>query len=51
MSSLMEQGYETEVEEIIHELECPKDFEYCKSGLEVLGKAKDVGEVMFRAVM
>lgn len=43
MRSLMEQGYKTEIENIIDELECPKDFECYKSGFDVLCKAKDIG--------
>jgi hypothetical protein len=31
-----------EIEEIISGLECPKDFVCCKSGFEVLCKARDI---------
>ena len=32
-----------ELEEIIGELKCPKNFHCCESGFEMLCKAKDVG--------
>ena len=40
---LMEQDHTKELEEIIGEIECPKNFQCCESGFEVLCKAKDVG--------
>ena len=38
----MEQA-DKEIEEIIGQMKCPKDFRCYKSGLEVLCKAKDIG--------
>jgi hypothetical protein len=38
---------ETEIEEIIDGMKCPKDFRCYKSGLEVLCKAKNVGDGLF----
>jgi hypothetical protein len=32
-----------EIEEIIGQMRCPKDFECYKSGLEILWSAKDIG--------
>jgi len=39
----MEQEIRKEVERIIDGMKCPKDFECCKSGLENLCRAKDIG--------
>ncbi len=39
----MEQGHKNEIEEIISQFKCPKDFRCYKSGLKVLCKAKDIG--------
>jgi hypothetical protein len=39
----MEQRYEKEIEEIIGQTACPKDFACHKSAFDVLCKAKDVG--------
>jgi hypothetical protein len=41
--SLLEGNCEKELQEIIGELECPKDFKCYKSGFEVLCKAKSIG--------
>ena len=38
----MEQA-DKEIEEIIGQMKCPKDFRCYQSGLEVLCKAKDIG--------
>lgn len=43
----MEQGHQKEIEEIIGQLKCPKDFECYKSGFKVLCKAVDVGVESF----
>ncbi len=39
----MEQDLETELQEIMGGVTCPKDFKCYKSGLENLCKAEDVG--------
>jgi hypothetical protein len=39
----MEQDHKINIEEIMGQLKCPKDFQCCMSGLEVLCKAKSVG--------
>ena len=39
----MEQIDKKEIEEIIGQMTCPKEFKCYKSGLEVLCKAQDVG--------
>jgi hypothetical protein len=39
----MEPGLEKELQDIISDLECSKDFSCYKQGLENLCKAKDVG--------
>jgi hypothetical protein len=36
-----------EIEEILGDLKCPKDFECYKSGLKVLCRAKDIGLEQF----
>jgi hypothetical protein len=43
----MNQQYEREIEEIIGEMKCRKDFVCYKSGLEVLCRAKDIGAESF----
>ena len=40
---MKDKGTETEIEEIIGGMKCPKDFRCYQSGLEVLCKAKDIG--------
>jgi hypothetical protein len=39
----VEQDHKKEIENIIGQMRCPKDFVCYKSGLEVLCKAQDVG--------
>ena len=39
----MKQALEKEVQKIMVDVECPKDFICYKSGFETLGKVKDVG--------
>lgn len=39
----MEGDYKKELEKIIDDLQCPKDFECYKSGFEILCKAKNIG--------
>jgi hypothetical protein len=39
----MGQEYKKEIEEIIGQFKCPKDFICYKSGFEVLCRAKDIG--------
>lgn len=39
----MEKGRREEIEQIISEFKCPKDFKCYRSGLETLCRAKDVG--------
>jgi hypothetical protein len=39
----MEQAHEQEIEEIIGQTACPKDFACHRSAFQVLCKAKDVG--------
>jgi hypothetical protein len=39
----VERGDKKQIEEIIGQLKCPKDFKCYKSGFEVLCKAKDIG--------
>ena len=39
----MEEAYKKEIEKIIGQFECPKDFICYKSGFEVLCKARDIG--------
>ena len=39
----MEQNYKKEIEKIIDETECPKNFECYKSNLESLSSVRDVG--------
>jgi hypothetical protein len=39
----MDEKTKKELEEIMGEMQCPKDFKCYKSGLEVLCKAKDIG--------
>jgi hypothetical protein len=43
----MRQDLKQEIEEIIGQFECPKDFRCYKSGLEVLCKAKYIGAEVF----
>jgi hypothetical protein len=43
----MDEEYKKEIEEIITQLTCDKDFICYKSGFEVLCKAKDVGSQSF----
>jgi len=40
----MEQEHKKEIERIIGSIQCPKDFICYKSGLEILCKAKDIGD-------
>jgi hypothetical protein len=40
----MDQEYQKEIEEIIGEMKCPKDFVCYKSGFEVLCEARSVGD-------
>jgi hypothetical protein len=39
----MDEAQKKEIEEIISQFKCPKDFQCYKSGFEVLCKAKDIG--------
>ena len=39
----MEKDHRKEIEELIGQMQCPKDFKCYKSGFDVLCKAKDVG--------
>jgi len=39
----MEQDDKKQIEQIISQMECPKDFKCHKSGFESLCKAKDIG--------
>ena len=39
----MSRDYEKELQKIIGDLECPKDFKCYKSGFEVLCRARDIG--------
>ena len=39
----MDEKTKKELEEIMGDMECPKDFRCCKSGLKVLCKARDIG--------
>jgi len=39
----MEQDNRKEIEEIIGQLKCPKDFKCYRSGFETLCKAEDIG--------
>jgi hypothetical protein len=39
----MDEDQRKEIEEIITQFKCPKDFRCYKSGLKVLCKAKDIG--------
>jgi hypothetical protein len=39
----MEIDHNEDIEEIIAQMQCPKDFECYKSGFEVLSKTKDIG--------
>jgi hypothetical protein len=41
----MEKDHQKEIEEIISQLQCSKDFECYTSGFETLCKAEDVGMV------
>jgi hypothetical protein len=43
MNRLVEHDYKKEIERIIDELECPKDFECYKSKFDVLSMARDIG--------
>ncbi len=43
----MEQDYKKEMEEILDQFKCPKDFECYKSGLKTLCKAKQIGNEIF----
>jgi hypothetical protein len=43
----MEQDRKIDVEQIMGQLKCPKDFQCCMSGLEDLCKAKSVGDGSF----
>lgn len=45
----MEQDYKKEIEEIIGQIQCPKDFKCYKSGFQVLCKARDMGIEPLRA--
>lgn len=38
----MKEEHKKKIEEIIGEMQCPKNFNYAKSGFEVLCKAKDM---------
>jgi hypothetical protein len=40
---MMEEDQRKEIEEIIGQLKCPKDFRCCKSGFHTLCKAKGIG--------
>ena len=39
----METDHNEDIEEIIAQMQCPKDFQCYKSGFEVLSKTKDIG--------
>jgi hypothetical protein len=39
----MDQEYQKEIEEIIGAMQCPKDFQCCKPGVDTLCKAEDIG--------
>ena len=39
----MKEAHKNKIEEIMGEIQCPKNFNCIKSGLEVLCKAKDLG--------
>ncbi len=39
----MEGDYKKEIEKIISQFKCPKDFKCYKSGFDVLCKAKEIG--------
>ena len=43
----MDERTKKELEEIIGEMECPKDFKCCESGFENLCRAKDIGVELF----
>jgi hypothetical protein len=43
----MGEDYKKEIEEIIGQLKCPKDFSCYKSGFEVLCKVEDIGMELF----
>jgi hypothetical protein len=43
----MEQDRKIDVEQIMGQLECPKDFQCCMSGLEDLCQATDIGSELF----
>ena len=47
----MEENYKKEIEEILGEMRCPKDFRCYKSGYENLCKAEDVGLQWFLLCM
>jgi hypothetical protein len=42
---LMEQGLEKKLQDIVCDLECGKDFICYKSGLETLGKTKEIKDI------
>jgi hypothetical protein len=39
----MEEDQRKEIEEIINQFQCPRDFRCCKSQFKLLCKAKDIG--------
>jgi hypothetical protein len=43
----MEEDQRKEIEELVGQMQCPKDFRCYQSGLEVLCKAKDIGMELF----
>jgi hypothetical protein len=43
----MDREYKKEIEEVIGQFKCPKDFGCYKSGFDVLCKAKDIGVESF----
>lgn len=43
----MQQDSDKQIEEIIGQMKCPKDFRCWKSGLAVLCKARDIGQESF----
>lgn len=43
----MERDFKKEIEEILGQMQCPKDFECYKSGFEALCKARYVGGELF----
>jgi hypothetical protein len=47
----MEQDHQKEIERIIGQLKCPKDFVCYKSGFETLCKAEDVGMESYLACL